>query len=378
MSAKSRIFLSPPHMSGEEIKFINNAFSSNWIAPVGPAIDAFEEAVTGYTGATNAVALASGTAAIHLALHQCGVQPGDDVFCSDLTFAGSAFPITYLQATPVFIDCEEKTWNMDPELLRKAIRERDSTGKRPAAVIVVHLYGQSADVNSIQEICTEFSIPLIEDAAESLGTYYGNMHTGTIGKLGILSFNGNKIITTSGGGMLIGKDTAVIENARYLSTQARDSFPWYEHSVVGYNYRMSNILAAIGCGQIRVIEERVRKKREIYELYARYFENIDGISLIPRDVYGRSNCWLTCIIINQEKCCVSPERFRIALEKENIESRPLWKPMHQQPVFTSLPAYLNGVSDRLFSEGLCLPSGTAMNKEDMERIISVVLELTDN
>ncbi len=367
-----RLYLSPPHMGGDELESVKKAFASNWIAPVGPDINAFEEAMCDYTGSAYAVALTSGTAAIHLALILLGVQPGDDVFCSSFTFAGSAFPISYLQATPVFIDCEASSWNMDPELLRAAIKERGAGGKRPGAVIAVHLYGQSADVTSIHSVCAEYGIPLIEDAAESLGAFCGGAHTGTLGEFGILSFNGNKIITTSGGGMLIGKDKSKLDKARHLSTQARDQFPWYEHSEVGYNYRMSNIIAAIGCGQLKVIEDRVNKKRVIYDYYKSRLEAIDGISLIPRDVHGRGNCWLTCITVDPERCKFTPEDLRLALEQENIESRPLWKPMHLQPVFASAPTFVNGVSEGLYNTGLCLPSGTAMNKEDIERIVSII------
>ena len=256
-------------MCGDELKLITSAFSSNWIAPAGPDLESFEKEICSYTGAAHAVALASGSAAIHLALLVSGIKPGDDVFCSSFTFAGSAFPVTYLQATPVFVDSEEKSWNMDPELLRNAIQERIKQGKRPGAVIAVHLYGQSANLEEIKSVCDEFGVVLIEDAAESLGAYYGDMHTGIIGELGILSFNGNKIITTSGGGMLIGKDQGKIEKARHLSTQARESFAHYEHTNIGYNYRMSNIVAAIGRGQLTAIEERVAKKKNCLRILQR-------------------------------------------------------------------------------------------------------------
>jgi pyridoxal phosphate-dependent aminotransferase EpsN len=367
-----RVYLSPPHMCGEEQKFINAAFASNWIAPAGPDLEAFENETCKYTGAANAVALSSGSSAIHLALKVAGVKPGDDVFCSSFTFAGSAFPITYLQANPVFIDSELCSWNMDPSLLRKALQERTQKGIHPGAVLLVHLYGQSANVAAIIEICKEFSVVLIEDAAESLGSYCGNAHTGTIGEYGIFSFNGNKIITTSGGGMLIGQEKSKLDMARHLSTQARDPFPYYEHTSIGYNYRMSNIVAAIGRGQLTDIEERVSKKRAIYDCYTTQFANIAGIELIPRDFYGRGNCWLTCITIDPEKIETTPEEMRLALEQENIESRPLWKPMHLQPVFGSSPAFSNGISERLFKTGLCLPSGTAMNNEAIERVVHAI------
>jgi len=359
-------------MGGLELETVQNAFASNWIAPVGPDITAFERMVCEYTGAPGAVALASGTAAIHLALLLCGVGEGYDVYCSSFTFAGSAFPIIYVGATPVFIDSEACSWNMDPELLRTAIRDRLRAGRRPGAILVVHLYGQSANMASIRSIADEFGIPLIEDAAESLGAFCGGVHTGTLGEFGIFSFNGNKIITTSGGGMLVGTDQAKLEKARNLSTQARDALPWYEHSTVGYNYRMSNVVAAIGCGQIAVLEERVAGKQAIYEFYRERFDSLDGIELIPRDVYGRGNCWLTCIVVDPEKVSVSPEEIRLALEAENIESRPLWKPMHLQPVFGASQSYTSGISGELFKRGLCLPSGTAMNDDDRERVVSVV------
>lgn len=372
MNKSPRLFLSPPHMSGEEITFVNNAFVSNWIAPAGPDIEFFEKAICKYTVADNAVALSSGSAAVHLALKVAGVKSGDDVYCSSFTFAGSAFPITYLQATPIFIDSETCSWNMDPVLLRNAVEERIKKGHRPGAVIVVHLYGQSANIKAIKEICQEFGMVLIEDAAESLGAYCGDKHTGTIGEYGILSFNGNKIITTSGGGMLLGRDKSKLDKARHLSTQARDPFPYYEHTSIGYNYRMSNIVAAIGRGQLTAIEDRVAKRRAIYDYYKESFKGIDGLRLIPRDVYGKGNCWLTCITLDPAKIKVTPEEIRLALEKENIESRPLWKPMHLQPVFASAPAFVNGTSERLFSRGLCLPSGTAMTEDDMNRVVNAV------
>ena len=359
-------------MCGDEINFVNNAFLSNWIAPAGPDIEAFEKDICKYTGAQYSVALSSGSAAIHLALQISGVKPGDDVYCSTFTFAGSAFPITYLNATPVFIDSEASSWNMDPELLRTALRERTSKGFHPGAVITVHLYGQSANLAAIKEVCDEFGTILIEDAAESLGAFYGNKHTGIIGEFGIFSFNGNKIITTSGGGMLIGHSKSQIDKARHLSTQARDPFPYYEHTSIGYNYRISNICAAIGRGQITVIEERVAKRRAIYDRYQQQFSEIEGVTLMPRDIYGRGNCWLTCVIIDPKERSFVPENLRLSLEKENIESRPLWKPMHLQPIFASTSVFTNGISERLFKTGLCLPSGTNMSEDDQDRVIEII------
>ncbi len=374
MKSAHRIYLSPPHMEGPELESVKKAFASNWIAPVGPDINELEKDVCRYTGALNAVALSSGTAALHLALQVCGVRSGDDVYCSTFTFAGSAFPIMYLHAIPVFIDSEMNSWNMDPELLRSALKERCRNGRRPGAVIAVHLYGQSANLKEICSVCDEFGVCLIEDAAESMGGYHGDMHTGTIGMIGVFSFNGNKIITTSGGGMLVGKDSKMVERARYLSTQARDPFPYYHHTEIGYNYRMSNILAAIGKGQLASIGKRVKKKRKIYDFYNTRFSGIDGVSLIPRDSYGRGNCWLTCIVIDPDKFVLKPEELRLALENENIESRPLWKPMHLQPAFASSPAYVNYTSEKLFFKGLCLPSGTAMTEADLERVVSIITD----
>jgi dTDP-4-amino-4,6-dideoxygalactose transaminase len=367
-----RIYLSPPHLSGRELDFVKEAFSSNWIAPLGPMVDAFEREVCGYTGSANALALASGTAAVHLALLLLDVKAGDEVICSSLTFAGSAFPVVYLGATPVFVDSEASSWNMDPRLLDTAIADRIKKGKKPKAVIVVHCYGQSADMDAISAICSRHGIPIIEDAAESLGCLYKGRHTGTIARLGVLSFNGNKIITTSGGGMLLGHDAAEIGRAKYLSTQARENLPWYEHRSIGYNYRMSNIVAAIGRGQLTAIEERVARKRELFEIYKKELSGIPGIGFMPEPAWNRSNRWLTCITLSETQNGATTETVRLALERENIESRPFWKPMHMQPVFKGCPVYTNGLSEKLFSSGLCLPSGTAMSTSDLERIIGCI------
>ncbi|HEX2958624.1 MAG TPA: aminotransferase class I/II-fold pyridoxal phosphate-dependent enzyme, partial [Chitinispirillaceae bacterium] len=380
MSTKleTRLFLSPPHMSGKELQYIEDAFASNWIAPAGPDIQAFEKSVCEYTGATNAVALSSGTAAIHLALLVSRIGVGDDVFCSTFTFAGSVFPVTYCGAKLVLIDSEQKSWNMDPELLSEAIENSKRKGRVPKAVIAVHLYGQSANVGEIKTICEKNNLICIEDAAESLGTYCQGLHTGTIGDFGIFSFNGNKIITTSGGGMLIGKSAELIERARFLSTQARDPFPYYHHTNIGYNYRLSNVLAAIGRGQISVIEERVQRRRELFEFYSNAFKTADGITMIPIDTYGRSNCWLSCILIDYKITKKTPEDLRIALEQQNIESRPLWKPMHLQPVFKSMANVVNGTSESLFNCGLCLPSGSQMSDEDLDRVANNIKKIINN
>jgi len=366
-----RIFLSPPHMCGEELKYVNSAFESNWIAPAGPDINAFESEMCAFTGAQNAVALSSGTAALHMALMVTGAAPGDDIYCSSFTFAGSAFPIVYTGASPVFIDSERESWNMDPGLLKKAIENSLKSKRKPKAVIIVHLYGQGADIVEIKKICDQYGVILIEDAAESLGTIQNGIHTGTVGELGVLSFNGNKIITTSGGGMLVGKSKEIIDKVRHLSTQAREAFPYYQHTEIGYNYRMSNICAAIGRGQLSVIDERVEKRREIYDFYRRELKKYKGIEFIPRDAFGKANCWLICVTFDKHTG-IDPEHVRMALEKENIESRPLWKPMHLQPVFAKCEAVLNGISEDLFKRGLCLPSGTSMSESDLDRVVECV------
>ncbi len=372
MQSKQRVYLSPPHLSGKEQTFVRQAFDENWVAPIGPHINAFEKEMCAYTGAPHAVALSSGTAAIHLALILLGVQRGDEVVCSDFTFIGSANPIMHLGATPVFVDSESRSWNMDPALLETALEDRLRKGKRVKAVVVVHLYGQSADMDAITDICSRYEVPLVEDAAESLGATYRKRHTGTIAPFGVYSFNGNKIITTSGGGMLAGHDKDLIDRARFLATQARDPAPHYEHSVVGYNYRMSNIAAGIGRGQLSVIEDRVARRREIFNIYVQKLGQIPGISFMPEPEYGRSNRWLTCVIIDPSKCRGNREAVRIALEEQNIESRPLWKPMHMQPVFRGAPCYTSGVSEALFKDGLCLPSGTAMSEDTLECIVDTV------
>jgi dTDP-4-amino-4,6-dideoxygalactose transaminase len=371
----NRIYLSPPHLCGREQEFISEALASNWIAPLGPMVDGFEKDIRAYTGANNALALSSGTAAIHLALILEEVKPGDEVLCSSFTFAGSAFPISYMGATPVFIDSEAESWNMDPGLLEKAVQDRIKKGRKPKAAIVVHLYGQSANMDAIMEVCGRYEIPVIEDAAESLGCFYKRQHTGTITPLGVLSFNGNKIITTSGGGMLLGHDAERIQRAKFLSTQARENLPYYEHCTIGYNYRTSNIVAAIGRGQLTVVEERVKRKREIFALYKKELGEISGIGFMPEASWNRSNRWLTCITVDEKLSGTNPETIRLELEKLNIESRPLWKPMHLQPVFKDAPAYTTGVSEKLFSQGLCLPSGTAMSEADLNRVICCIKSL---
>lgn len=364
---RKRIFLSPPHMSGEEEKLVQNVFKSNWIAPAGPDIESFEKEICLYTGASYAVALSSGTAAIHLALILNGVKENDEVLCSTLTFAGSAFPILYQKAQPVFIDCERKSWNIDPEILEFAIEDRIKKGKKPAAIIVVHLYGQAANMDEIMRIASRYGIIVIEDAAESFGSYYREKHTGVIGDVGTFSFNGNKIITSSGGGALISNNKELAGKAKYLSTQARAPVPYYQHEDVGYNYRLSNVSAAIGRGQLRVIDERVNRRREILEYYREALKDIEEIEFIPKDIYGKSNCWLTCIMLDSRS--LTPEQVRLNLESANVESRQLWKPMHLQPVFKRYAYYGNGVAEKLFDNGLCLPSGSSLSQADLDYIV---------
>ena len=372
---KKRIYLSPPHMGEKEFAFVKEAFDTNWIAPVGPHVDLFEKEFCELTGAKYAAALSTGTSAIHLALILLGVNRGDEVICSTFTFAASANPIIYQGANPVFVDSENATWNMDVHFLEEAIRDRIKKSKTPKAVILVHLYGQSADIDPILELCNEYNTPLIEDAAESLGAYYKGEHTGIFGKFGVFSFNGNKIITTSSGGMLVSEDKGLIQRAKFLSKQARDPAPHYQHSHIGYNYRLSNVLAGIGRGQLSVLEDRVMARRANYDFYKRELGDLPGIQFMPEAEFGRSNRWLTCLTIDPFKFGDTREGVRLALESENIEARPLWKPLHLQPVFKDCPYYGSGVSERLFDKGLCLPSGSNLEKEDLERVVEVVEEV---
>jgi len=378
-----RIYLSSPHMGGGEIKYVKQAFEQNWIAPLGPNVDGFEEALSNYCGVNQVAALSSGTAALHLALILLGVKPGDEVIASTFTFSASINPIIYQGAIPVLVDSEPHTWNMDPDLLEQTLKEcigpasgKPSAGKaggRIKAIIVVHLYGMPANMDAIMEIANRYDIPVIEDAAEALGSRYKGKHLGTFGKIGILSFNGNKIISTSGGGALISDDNELVEKARFLATQARDKAPHYQHSHVGYNYRMSNVLAGIGRGQMEVIDDRIKRRREIFDFYKNNFQNIEGISFLeePGDEYF-SNRWLTTIVLDPGKAKINREVLQEEFEKVNIESRPLWKPMHMQPVFSGYPCYLNGNSEGLFNEGLCLPSGSNLTDGDMLRIQSII------
>lgn len=367
-----RIFLSPPHMSGLEQRFVQEVFDTNWIAPLGPNVDAFEREFAKVVGAKHALALSAGTAAIHLALIHLGVGPGDEVLVSTLTFSASANPIVYQGATPVFVDSERVSWNMDPDLLAETLERKARQGKVPKAVILVHLYGQCADIDSILETCNCYGVPLIEDAAEALGATYKNKSPGIFGKVGIFSFNGNKIITTAGGGMLVSDDAELTEHARKLATQARDPAPHYQHSEIGYNYRMSNVLAGIGRGQLRVLEDRVRRKREIFESYRQALGDLPGIDFMPEALWGKHNRWLTTITVDPKQFGATREGIRLALEAENIESRPLWKPMHLQPVFKDCEIIGGAVAEELFRDGLCLPSGTAMTDADLHRVTIVI------
>lgn len=374
---KSRIWLSPPHMGGDERKFINDALDSNWVAPNGPSVNAFEDCLAKYCGAKHAVVLSSGTAAIHLALILLGVGRGDEVIASSFTFSATINPIAYLGAQPVLVDSEPDTWNMDPILLEQVIKERIAKGARHRvkAIIIVHLYGMPAKMDEIIAIADKYGIPVIEDAAEALGGRFKNCQLGSLGKLGVLSFNGNKIITTSGGGALISDNEDMINKARFLSTQARDKAPHYQHSNIGYNYRMSNILAGIGLGQMEVLEKRVQQRRNNFEFYKANLGKIDGITFLDEpgpDFF--SNRWLTTIVIDPLKTGKTREELQTALEAENIETRPLWKPMHLQPVFSHCPAYVNGISEDLFNRGLCLPSGSNLTDADRERIIYLIIK----
>jgi len=387
MTEKKKIWLSSPHMGGTEQKFVQDAFDTNWIAPLGPNVDGFENDLCTFTGGKHAAALSSGTAALHLALIHLGVKAGDLVLCQSLTFSASANPIVYQDAIPVFIDSEAQTWNMNPEFLEQAILDSLAgklkvdgkllPAKKPKAIVPVHLYGMPAKMDEIMALAEKYDIPVIEDAAESLGSQFHGKHTGTIGKMGLLSFNGNKIITTSGGGALLSDDGEVIEHARFLATQARDAAPHYQHSQIGYNYRMSNVLAGIGRGQMEVLEQRVAKHRETFEMYRSFFDEKgkDGYEVAFQDEEPGmfSNRWLSTIVIDPQKNKgLTRETIRLALLKDNIESRPLWKPMHLQPVFSKYPFFGDGTSEMLFDRGLCLPSGSNLTDSDFERILHIL------
>ncbi|MCM3236314.1 aminotransferase class I/II-fold pyridoxal phosphate-dependent enzyme [Heyndrickxia oleronia] len=375
---KNRIYLSTPHMSGSEINYIKNAFEQNWIAPQGPNVEAFEREIASLLGVADAVAVSSGTAAIHLALSLLDIKKGDRVFCSTLTFIASANPILYQGAEPVFIDSESETWNMSPLALEEAFQDACSEGKLPKAVIIVNLYGQSAKMEELLPICQKYNVPVIEDAAESLGSFYQNKASGTFGDYGIYSFNGNKIITTSGGGILISKQANTLNKARFLSTQAKDPAPHYQHSQLGYNYRLSNILAGIGRGQLEVLTQRVNERRRIFEIYERELGGIPGLSFMRESKRSFSNRWLTTMTINQTSTGISNKDLLIYLEKENIEARMIWKPLHLQPLFTTCKYFSQNnenISEKIFKTGICLPSSSNMTLEDQMRVIQCIKNL---
>jgi dTDP-4-amino-4,6-dideoxygalactose transaminase len=372
---EKRIFLASPHMSeeGYEKEYIKEAFDTNWIAPLGENVNKFEEELANYVGAKCGAALSAGTAAIHMALKALDVKEGDIVFCSSLTFSATANPIIYQNATPVFIDCDRETWNMDPEALKKAFEKYPN----PKAVVIVHLYGTPAKMDEIMAICNEHNVPLVEDAAESLGATYKGKQTGTFGKFGIFSFNGNKIITTSGGGMLVSDDEERIQKVRFWATQSRDKARYYQHSEIGYNYRMSNIVAGIGRGQLKVLNDRLAKKKEIYETYKDAFKDIPEIEMKPVPIDTKPNYWLSTMLL-KEGSKVTPLNVMEALDKENIESRPIWKPMHMQPVFEKydfIKVEDKPVSEDIFARGVCLPSDTKMTKEEQQEVIRIIKEL---
>jgi dTDP-4-amino-4,6-dideoxygalactose transaminase len=374
-----RIYLSPPHMSGREMQLVEEVFASNWIAPVGAQVDAFEREFADAVGAPHALAVSSGTAALHLALQLVGVSRDTEVLVSTLTFAASVNPILYLGAYPTFIDSERASWNMDPALLSETLEARARSGRLPSAVVVVHLYGQSADVGPILAACERHQVPLVEDAAEALGaTYKGGVDSsdgqapGTFGKCGIYSFNGNKIITTSSGGMLVSRDEGLIAHARKLATQAREPVVHYEHTEIGYNYRLSNVLAAIGRAQLEVLATRVSARRRNFEYYAQMLADLPGISFMPEAPWGRATRWLTCILVEPRLFGADREAIRLALERERIEARPVWMPMHLQPVFSGYESIGSAVAEEIFEQGLCLPSGSNLTEADLARIVKTI------
>lgn len=367
---KPKIYLSSPHMGEEELLNVQEAFVTNWISPAGPFIGQFENDLASYCGTAGAAVVQSGTAAIHLALRLLEIQQGDIILCQSFTFIGSSNPILYEKATPVFIDSEASTWNMCPNALEEAIVDLDKKGKRPEAIIVVHLYGMPAKMKEIMTIAHRYNIPVIEDAAEAMGSLIDGKACGSFGDFGILSFNGNKIITTSGGGALLSNNLDALQKARFLATQAKDNTPHYEHTQMGYNYRMSNIAAAIGVGQLKVLDQRVAARRANYDFYQALLANVEGVQFLEEPEGYFSNRWLSCIIIDSAITSVSGEDLRLALEKENIESRPLWKPMHLQPLFAYSEYYGTNISEKLFQDGICLPSGSNLNPQEKERISS--------
>lgn len=375
----AKILLSTPHLGEYEMGFVEEAFKTNWIAPLGPNVDAFERELADCVGIGHAAAVSSGTAALHLALRVLGIGRGDTVFCSSLTFVASANPILYVGATPVFIDSEPATWNMSPRALERALHDAANRGRLPKAVIVVSLYGQSADMDVLGALCDRYEVPIIEDAAESLGATYKGRNSGTFGRIGVYSFNGNKIITTSGGGMLVSNDGALADKARFLSTQARDPAPWYQHTEVGYNYRMSNILAGIGRGQLKVLEQRVAARRAVFKRYRERLQYVEALKWMPEAEYGRCTRWLSVCTMDENNTLLTPASLIETLAKSGIEARHVWKPLHRQPLFEGYAYYAHepdeSFSDDAFKTGLCLPSGSNMSVEQQERIIRAIEKL---
>lgn len=373
-SAPPRIYLSPPHVCGREKELLLDALESNWIAPLGPHVDAFEQEICDYIGIKNATALSSGTAALHLALSMLGVSPGDSVLTSTLTFVATANAIRYVGATPVFIDSNEDTWNMCPERLAEALEVANRAGNLPKAIVTVDLYGQCADYDKILSLANRYEIPVIEDAAEALGATYGERKAGCFGKIGVFSFNGNKIMTTSGGGMLVSDDAQWTDRARHLATQACMPVPHYEHNEIGYNYRLSNLLAAVGRGQLETLDERITKRQAVRKHYQEILSPVPGVRFMPEASFGHSNAWLTCILIDEKQFSVNRDTLVDALHEQNIEARPVWKPMHLQPVHKGSACYGGDVAASLFETGLCLPSGSNLSVADLTRVTQALLD----
>jgi len=368
----TRIYLSPPEVGDEERRMLLDAFDSNWIAPLGPDVDAFEREVAERIGISQAVALSSGTAALHLALLLLGVGPGDEVLVPSFTFVATASPVCYLGARPVFVDCSPDTWTIDPDLVAAELGSRARNGRLPRALVTVDLYGQSADYDPLVAVCETYGIPLVEDAAEAIGATYRDRATGTFGDAAVFSFNGNKIITTSGGGMLVTESADLAERARHLATQARDPFPHYEHSSIGFNYRLSNLLAALGRAQLRGLQSRIDRRRRIQAAYRAAVADLPGITFMPVAAYGEPNYWLTCVLVDPEAFGVDREAIRLALEQADIESRPTWKPLHLQPVFAGAPVVGGAVAAGIFERGLCLPTGSALTDREIGRIVGIL------
>lgn len=371
-----RIYLSPPHLGRHELNYLHKAVEDNWVAPTGPNLTGFEADLCAFTGVAHAVALTSGTAAIHLGLRLLGVGPGDEVLCPSFTFVATANPIVYCGATPVFVDSEADTWNICPARLREAIADRIRLGKKPKALVLVHLYGMPAKLDELLAVAQEYGIAVLEDAAEALGARYRGRPLGSFGQVSVFSFNGNKILTTSGGGALLTPDAALAKRALFLATQAKDPAPHYQHSEIGYNYRLSNLLAGIGRGQMELIEDRVKRRREIFNWYQEHLASLPGLRVAPapEPAGSRSNRWLTTVLLDPANTAATPETLRQHLETHNIETRPLWKPLHLQPLFAGAPMYGGAVSEDLFARGLCLPSGTALADDDLRRVVKALRE----